>query len=332
MDSMFHHISIGQKLFYAFSLLTCIAFAIGYLSSRNIERNNEMFDEIISGTTPRIQALLEMKNISNEIGHNVMLVQTVDIDKIESEKISTSDSKSLILANLERLLHWSNQYSRSSKETGDDVQEAFLRSVTESKSAIVNATLDYVDAKELGVDGFILLSHEEKLNTHIDSLKKLIDSALVTETEGLRIQKELAEEGMKNARLTIIIMSGLSVCLAVVAWALLSRLIVRRLRELRNATHAVAEGNLDYTITSVGGDEIGDLADAFIDMTGKLRESHTVLTVRNSELEKAEHELKKRLDETETINKHMVDRELKMIELKKEVASLRQLIETRVLR
>lgn len=320
---MFGKPSIGKKLFAIFFTLSVITFFIGYSSSLNIKNNIRLFEEITSGTTPRIQALLEMKNISNEIAHNAHDIQIVNEEHTEEEKGSASDSKSLILADLEHLLRWIDEYRKASNDDNQQRLE-FIASIEKSKSEIIAATLSYVDAKELRVGDEIVLQKELTLNTEITTLKRMVENALVLETENLRLQKQDAEEGMRRLLLTIVGMSAASVCLAVMAWFTLVRLIVRPLRNLRDATQAIAGGNMENTINIKSKDEIGDLAKSFNNMTERLRESRAVLLSSNDELEEIKKEIEKKLEETEKMNTHMINREVKMVELKAEIATLEE--------
>lgn len=132
--------------------------------------------------------------------------------------------------------------------------------------------------------------------------------------------------------------------------------ITKPLHLLIGAVIKIREGNLDSKIENNTIDEIGQLGSAFNEMTSKLKESYTILETkikertkeledergslekkvfeRTSELEELKNHLEKtieertenlntKLSELEKINKVMVDRELKMIELKKEVINLK---------
>ncbi|MBF0217540.1 MAG: PAS domain S-box protein [Candidatus Omnitrophica bacterium] len=71
--------------------------------------------------------------------------------------------------------------------------------------------------------------------------------------------------------------------------AILAGSISRPIQKLRRGTEIIGEGNLDYTIKTFSGDEIGDLSRAFNDMTRKLRE----ITVTRDELTKEINERKR---------------------------------------
>jgi len=67
------------------------------------------------------------------------------------------------------------------------------------------------------------------------------------------------------------------------AW-LIARSLARPIGELRQAMTIVGSGDLDHPITPRTGDEIGDLARSFQQMTGNLRQSRQELVHVNAEL------------------------------------------------
>ncbi len=330
---MFSNSSIGKKLLYAFFVLTIISIGIGYVSFRNMEHNSEVFTEIISGTSPRVQALLEMKNISNEIANTAFQIQTLhhtNEDEQHPENATqnmtgVSDSKSVILVNLEQLLRWIEVYRKASTDTDTRVA-AFLFEINQSKSAIIASTLEYVDAREQQVDPKILIAKQETLNRQIATLQNLIEISIAEETASLRVQKQNADREMKDTLLLTGLMTGISVCVALFAWILLSRLIVRPLQALRDASRAIAGGNMEIEIPITSKDEIADLAMAFNNMARRLRETHSVLISNNVELEKVKKEIETKFIDTDRMNKQMINRELKMVELKKEITLLKEKI------
>lgn len=96
----------------------------------------------------------------------------------------------------------------------------------------------------------------------------------------------------------------------------------------------IATGDLTKRIMLISRDEIGQLANSFNEMVDKLQQSHQVLEdkvkERTAETEEARKqlevinkEIQKKLEEVEKMNKLMVGRELKIIELKKEITDLK---------
>jgi len=163
----------------------------------------------------------------------------------------------------------------------------------------------------------------------------------------------------------IIFLAGLGVILIVSF--LLSGSIVKPIKKLTSATKEIAAGRLETKIDIRTGDEIEELADSFNRMTEDLRksreslekakatleikvrdrtreleEARTVLEIkvraRTKELKSLTYsldqqvkertgELQERIDELEKFRKLTVGRELKMVELKKEIQKLEEEIE-----
>ncbi|MCX6789632.1 MAG: HAMP domain-containing protein [Candidatus Gribaldobacteria bacterium] len=120
-----------------------------------------------------------------------------------------------------------------------------------------------------------------------------------------------------------------------------SKRITKSLKTLANDLEIIGQGNLGHIIKIKTGDEVEDLADSFNRMSSDLKRSRTALeeskdileikvTARTKELnelnknlegkvEERTKELQKRLDELERFHRLTVGRELKMIELKKEL-------------
>lgn len=102
--------------------------------------------------------------------------------------------------------------------------------------------------------------------------------------------------------------------LALLFSMLLSSSVSRPLRELREAVQKLEAGKSVLVPHSNRVDEIGDLQRAFRSMAEK------ILNFRKG----IEKKVQERTSELEKTNRLMVDRELKMIELKKELAKLKQ--------
>jgi len=90
--------------------------------------------------------------------------------------------------------------------------------------------------------------------------------------------------------------------------------ILNPLSSINKASLQIAKGNLEQGIEIKSDDEIGELASNFNKMTGNLKESRMNI----------EEKIKSRTRDLEQLNKSMVGRELKMIELKKEIEKLKQ--------
>jgi len=115
---------------------------------------------------------------------------------------------------------------------------------------------------------------------------------------------------------------------SIIAMILLMRIVI--IKPLKKVTHGleqVKKGELNVKIDIRAKDEFGDIAEIFNTMTEDLEKSRKTLEEYSKTLEQKVGErtaqLNSKLNELERMNKLMVDRELKMVELKKEIEELR---------
>lgn len=106
--------------------------------------------------------------------------------------------------------------------------------------------------------------------------------------------------------------------------------VIRRVKFLEKAVNIISQGDLSYEVTSKSGDEIGSLQRNFNNMriqlkdyTSKLNDSKQQLEQSNKTLTKQGEQLQDQLEQLEKFRQLTVGRELKMIELKKEIADLK---------
>lgn len=96
--------------------------------------------------------------------------------------------------------------------------------------------------------------------------------------------------------------------------------------DLTKTTENISKGNLDSKVSDrllKEEGEIGTLSNSFNVMVQTLKNKIDEINKSKVELEKSNEEIKKSNQELENVNKIMVGRELKMIELKKEIETLR---------
>ena len=97
------------------------------------------------------------------------------------------------------------------------------------------------------------------------------------------------DRDLKAARTQIFLFNGLSiVCIAVLMVLLIMRLVIRPVEHLVIGTKRVASGDLRHSIPVGGGDEMGELARSFNDMTERLATSDRELRQAQEHLLRAE--------------------------------------------
>lgn len=154
-----------------------------------------------------------------------------------------------------------------------------------------------------------------------------------TETSHVVSMRYLVSYNSLKQRIDEIYMQTLIIiplCLIfIIASVLLSHTITRPINKLFFAFEKVKNGDYDFTLDSnKANSEIGKLSEIFNKMVSALKTSqekqqeyqHTLET----DVSNRTKELAQKVDELESLNKVMVGREMKMIELKKQIADLKQ--------
>lgn len=107
---------------------------------------------------------------------------------------------------------------------------------------------------------------------------------------------------------------GVFLVLGIILSLIFVHRIMRPVIKLTNAAKEISKGNIDFKIDISSKDEFGELANAFNQMVREIRGYQRGL----------EDKVSKRTAELEKVNNLMVGRELKMIELKKEINELKE--------
>lgn len=120
----------------------------------------------------------------------------------------------------------------------------------------------------------------------------------------------------------LIVVSLIALVTFIVGSTLLMRqIVIKPIQKLVEGVMIIGEGNLNHRVDVTGHDEIGNLARAFNDMAQKLQVSHAELEEKVIARTK---ELELKAKSLEDMNKLMVGRELRMVELKNELASVKK--------
>lgn len=119
--------------------------------------------------------------------------------------------------------------------------------------------------------------------------------------------------------LTFIFVSGCFVFSVIVLLFLISLRILKPIQILTHIAQRMASGDLSTRVVVQSKDEIGKMGLAFNDMADKLQGLYANLELK---IQEKTAELEKKIKETERMNSFMLGRELKMIEMKKELSKL----------
>lgn len=199
-------------------------------------------------------------------------------------------------------------------------QEIIHKIITNNKEA-EDLFLELVDKVDQPVSS-VSADFKERLTSQL-SIK--LEEVTKDSFEFANIKREISEKAILRASLIVFIFIVVLTSLMLAIIYLTNVSIGRPLASLSKYTAELSSGNMEAQIAPnllIKQDEIGQLAKSFNEMTVKLKQLYSSL---EEKVQNKTKELNEKLDETEKLNKVMIDRELKMVELKKEIEELKKL-------
>jgi HAMP domain-containing protein len=177
----------------------------------------------------------------------------------------------------------------------------------------------------------------------ISSYEVIINKYFPEEKEFLRDELLIAYD---NIKIQAILLLLLILFLVVLVSLLVSRQLIVPLKEILRCTREVSQGNMDVKVKVKTKDEMEELANSFNKMMQDLKKFHSALeenkavleikvAAKTRELRELARALGKRVEERtrnlqdkmaelERFNKLTIGREMKMVELKKEIKKLKE--------
>lgn len=113
--------------------------------------------------------------------------------------------------------------------------------------------------------------------------------------EGVQAKRAEGEKSIKQLSTYIIVLSAISILLFAICALFLSTKMTKQIKNLRDATIKMADGDLDIRANMDSNDELGELATSFNSMSEMLKKSKQYVEERNTELEKEIAEFKKKV-------------------------------------
>ena len=158
----------------------------------------------------------------------------------------------------------------------------------------------------------------------IDLMKDIEDKI----AEDLRIMTQHTREQAETALYFNIGLALVMILGMILLSIFIGKSITKPIEALYHGVEVIEKGNLDYRVGYEGGGEVGQLARAFDKMTMAIKQSRADVDKKVKQQTKDIIQQQKETEESksalEKMNEFMSNRELKMIQLKKEIISLKQ--------
>lgn len=207
---------------------------------------------------------------------------------------------------------------------GGDSEKKFFQTVNDSNNALValeEKSFSLVEAgkKQEAINVLDSKEYSDQKKIYSDGLTAYLNERGFKYQQALTVSTGAVKDVGNNlsniiSRVIWIFLSAILIgAIIIFIFAFyFSKIFTKSLLELKTATQEIIKGDFNRKVKVESKDEFKDLADSFNKMAEELKENK----------ENVEQKVKDKTKDLETINKYMVGRELKMIELKKQINNL----------
>ena len=186
---------------------------------------------------------------------------------------------------------WQTQYSTMSADLSK------INSANPEQAAQVNNVETDLQLADAGFNNSVTLVESTSQNGQVPTSLKTVSDQLAVENQALAYAAYLLANSFENQanqlkqtnNILIFTLLGAFAAYFVMIYLLVFRRTFRSIAKLQEGTKIIGSGNLDYTIASTSNDEVGELSQAFNQMTTNLKS----VTASKSELENEIAERKK---------------------------------------
>ena|GEM_PF-5397563 len=264
-------ISIQKKLLSGYLIIVVVAIGVGYFSALATKEVNNTFHSISSHTIPVIDAVNDLRynaaramNNANELAMVVSRAYSkIDSSYLKHQEEEMDDAFAQFQSSLDRY--------RSLVGPRAGAQESnVLGMIMSTSNTLQELIRRLVDLARKGVTVDELFVHMEKIEAYELSFLNSVDAALASEVKLLDAKRDTMHDAISRSRDIAVVFGPASILIAVLITMYFSRRTMSVLRRLKNASLAVASGNLNARIRRVPGEEFDDVIQTFNEMAAKL--------------------------------------------------------------
>jgi methyl-accepting chemotaxis protein len=257
----FFHLRVGPRVIASFTLVLIVMALITSLALWRLRAVHDMSEYLVNDKLAKQQIVSDLLN-------------AIDLNGLRAMSIAKSDS-------LEVAQYFESQLAAGDKLIdelrnkllalqADAVERSMAASIEQQHSAYSAVRAQVFKLKDSGrtieVEQLLGFQLEPKFQQYVLGIRTLLD---YQKDQAKAIAWE-SEQLYKSSLIVLIGLGGLSIAIgALLAW-LLTRSIVRPLREAVTLATAVAQGDLTQRITVKSQDETGQLMHALMDMNQSL--------------------------------------------------------------
>lgn len=264
-------IKLSTKLYLGFGLMFLLIVFLGSFSYFTVNKIGASMDGLVNFDNKKLTVIYEMKESLNDsairlsnlcISSNSIYINSQK--KLLDKDISDYKKNKSILTNLLSTAKGTSLMARINKD-----DKIYFNAVN--------------DATKIGMSTGVT---NDQLQTIINTLDKPQNNILNSLNSMISLQQTMSETSSTNARnivtnlnKQIIIFLVVSFVLAIAFSTIIKRLVTRQVKLIADASSKIAAGNLNFELTSITKDEIGNTIDSLNSAIQKL--NSTIGHVKN---------------------------------------------------
>jgi len=281
---------------------------VAYYSVKNI---NESFTKLVELPIPSILKLGSMTEAFALSVDEARSYRQYGTEEAKEAYLRERDTFNALLSELKREIG----YGTPNIPQEDVVLIDALFAKTETLSSLVAD-----DFREYEQKNKVSPSTDDPFREQEGEIMALIRQYRDMEKDEIYFAHEAARHktNQTNIFLLVLVLSFITINIGING--LLARSIIKPLALLTEMAKGFGKGDMSKRVHLPGNDELGIVADAFNEMADNIQQSHANL---ESQVQERTVELKKQLSDLEKMNMLMIDRELRMVELKKQNKELK---------
>ncbi len=309
MNKLFRKMSIRLKLIFAFSLIICLLFVVGFLGKLNNENVSNRFKNILHNNVQTIQDLNIIKenllNISSEIQMILLYKDEEKINKVEDSIYEYQTSINNCIG------AYTNRIKTSSEKI---IWEQFLLDI----DSYLNSVESIIVYANLGKheEAFKSMNNTEEMR---GLLFREIDEVIKTNKTLLTHETDFIEQYTYHSSIFMYIVISIGVALSLVIEILIVRNIKKSVKKGVLFAKSLEEGDLTIDIDIENRDEIGLLLESLKLAQSNLKEIIQGISMQTSEVSSSSEELSATIEEInstiDTINSNTTDIAYRIMEI-----------------
>jgi nitrogen fixation/metabolism regulation signal transduction histidine kinase len=314
---MFKNLNIRTKIFTGFLVITLLALAIGFFAIYNLKQIATPLKQDLPKSIETLSKESKLDNLSQAI--------------LYYDEVLTQSARNYAFT---QDIKWKDRYNSESPKLDAIIKEAINLGSKEDKDLFssidsANIALVEMEMKSMGlVDnkdpaGAIEIlespNYSDKKAIYKSGIDKYIsrrgssyEQAMSSSVTSLKNANSNAENILNTTTSSVIIAIVLIFLIAIFLSLFISRIISKPIKDLQEVALEISQGKEDKRVIINSKDEIGKLGEVFNQMAENIKNSKRGI----------ENKVKERTAELGELNSFMVDRELKMVELKKKIDEL----------